>query len=52
MNRKRRTAFVVASLFCGLLLAAEASAQDRSSVTVGRYRWQSNPWVNRPSPRK
>jgi hypothetical protein len=29
-----------------LLLPAAAGAQDRPSVTVGRYRLQSNPWVN------
>ena len=46
MNCKRRAAFLVAALCCGLLLAAGASAQDRASVTVGRYRLQSNPWVN------
>lgn len=46
MNRKRRPAFFVAALCCGLLLAAEAPARDRPSVTVGRYRLQSNPWVN------
>jgi hypothetical protein len=46
MNCKSRSAFVFAALLCGLLLAAEAPAQDRPSVTVGRYRLQSNPWVN------
>jgi len=39
-------AFVLAALFCGLVLAADVSAQDRPSLTVGRYRLQSNPWVN------
>ena len=46
MNLKRRSTFVVAALLCGLVMAAEASAQDRPSVTVGRYRLQSNAWVN------
>jgi hypothetical protein len=46
MNCKRRSAFVVAVLLGGFLLAAEAQAQDRPSVTVGRYRLQSNAWVN------
>ena len=48
MNHERRPALFVASLFCVLLLvpAAGAAAQDRPSVTVGRYRLQSNPWVN------
>ena len=40
----RCLAFVVVALF----LAANASAQDKPilSVKVGRYRLQSNPWVN------
>src|SRR5215203_4348448 len=47
MNRKRRSTFAVAALCCcGLLLAARAQAQDKSAVKVGRYRLQSNPWVN------
>jgi hypothetical protein len=46
MSRKRRSVLVVAALFCGLLPAAVAAAQDRPTVTVGRYRLQSNPWVN------
>jgi len=46
MKCKRRPTFFVAALFCGLLSAAEVSAQDRPPVTVGRYRLQSNPWVN------
>ncbi|HEX8148345.1 MAG TPA: hypothetical protein VF591_14295 [Pyrinomonadaceae bacterium] len=46
MARKRRSTFGVAALFCGLLLAAGAQAQDKAPVTVGRYRLQSNPWVN------
>ena len=46
MNYQRRPTFVVAALLCGLFMAAEAAAQDRPSVTVGRYRLQSNPWVN------
>src|ERR1044072_8488235 len=46
MNFKRRPAFFIAALCCGLVLAANVSAQDRPSVTVGRYRLQSNPWVN------
>lgn len=46
MNCKRRSALFVAALVCGLLLACEAAARDRPSVTIGRYRLQSNPWVN------
>jgi hypothetical protein len=48
MNCKRRAAFVVAALFCGLLLAADVQANDIVSapVVVGRYRLQSNAWVN------
>ena len=46
MNRTRRSALAVAALCCGLLLAAGARAQDRPAVRVGRYRLQSNPWVN------
>jgi hypothetical protein len=44
----RCLAFVVAALTFGVVLAANASAQDKSilSVKVGRYRLQSNPWVN------
>ena len=46
MNLKSRSAFFLAALFCGLLLAGEAAGRDRPAVTVGRYRLQSNPWVN------
>ena len=46
MKCERRSVPVVAALVCGLLLAAGARAQDRASVRVGRYRLQSNPWVN------
>lgn len=46
MNCKRRPTFFVAAVYCGLLLASGAAAQDRPSLTVGRYRLQSNPWVN------
>ncbi|HWW74652.1 MAG TPA: hypothetical protein VNZ44_04600, partial [Pyrinomonadaceae bacterium] len=44
----RRLAFVLAALFSGLVMAADASARDNAafSVQVGRYRLQSNPWVN------
>ena len=44
----RWSAFVLAALSSGLILAADASAQDKptTSVKVGRYRLQSNPWVN------
>ncbi|HJQ32140.1 MAG TPA: hypothetical protein VJ866_08175 [Pyrinomonadaceae bacterium] len=44
----RRLAFVLAALFSGLVMAADASARDNTvfSVQVGRYRLQSNPWVN------
>ena len=48
MNLKRRSSLFVAALFCGLLTAAGAAAQERPAapVRVGRYRLQSNPWVN------
>ncbi|HEX7317883.1 MAG TPA: hypothetical protein VF297_28525 [Pyrinomonadaceae bacterium] len=48
MNRKRRSALVVAALFCGLLPWTEARASDLTAapVVVGRYRLQSNFWVN------
>src|SRR5215212_7826059 len=46
MNLERRPALFVAALICCLLPAAGAAAQDRASLTVGRYRLQSNPWVN------
>lgn len=46
MNRTRHSALAVATLCCGLLLAAGARAEDRPVVKVGRYRLQSNPWVN------
>ncbi len=46
MNRTRCSAFAVAALCCGLLLATGARAEDRLAVKVGRYRLQSNPWVN------
>lgn len=45
----RRPAFLVAALFSGLVLTAQVSAQDRPPLAVtkvGRYRLQSNPWVN------
>ncbi len=44
----RCLAFVVATLVSGLILAVNASAQDKPilSVKVGRYRLQSNPWIN------
>ncbi|MBV9924308.1 MAG: hypothetical protein JOZ96_04640 [Acidobacteria bacterium] len=45
MSRNRLSTFVAALCF-GLLVASAAAAQDRASVTVGRYRLQSNPWVN------
>jgi len=43
-----RLIFVLAALLSSLILPAEASAQERPilSVQVGRYRLQSNPWVN------
>ncbi len=44
MSRKRRSSLFVAVLVC--VLSAEAAAQDRASLTVGRYRLQSNAWVN------
>jgi len=39
---------VAAALTLGLIFAANVSAQDKPilSVKVGRYRLQSNPWVN------
>ena len=48
MNLKRSSALVVAALFCGLVMTAGAAAQERPAapVRVGRYRLQSNPWVN------
>jgi hypothetical protein len=46
MKCKRRSGFAVAAICCGLLLAAGARAEDRPAVRVGRYRLQSNPWVN------
>jgi hypothetical protein len=46
MNLERRLVLAGAALLCGLLLAAGAAAQDRPSLKVGRYRLQSNPWVN------
>ncbi|MBV8856945.1 MAG: hypothetical protein JOZ02_08455 [Acidobacteria bacterium] len=46
MNRKSCSAFAFAALLICLAPAAGARAQDRPSVTVGRYRLQSNPWVN------
>ena len=44
----RCLAIVAATLSFGFILAANASAQDKPilSVKVGRYRLQSNPWVN------
>ena len=48
MNRKRRSALLAAALFCGLLLGTEARASDGAPAPVvfGRYRLQSNFWVN------
>ncbi|MET0649407.1 MAG: hypothetical protein ABW208_22585 [Pyrinomonadaceae bacterium] len=48
MNRTRRSSLFVAALLCGLVLAAGAAAQERPAAParVGRYRLQSNPWVN------
>lgn len=42
------SAFVVAVLFSCLILTADVSAQGKaqSATKVGRYRLQSNPWVN------
>lgn len=44
----RWSAFVVAVLFSSLILTAAVSAQDKTQTVtkVGRYRLQSNPWVN------
>ncbi|HEU4931795.1 MAG TPA: hypothetical protein VFT48_06925 [Pyrinomonadaceae bacterium] len=44
----RCLALVVAALTFGLVLAVDASSQGKPifSVKVGRYRLQSNPWVN------
>jgi hypothetical protein len=48
MTFDRRLVLVLAALLSGLVMAADASARDSSvfSVRVGRYRLQSNPWVN------
>jgi hypothetical protein len=46
MKCERRSVLVIAVICCGLLVPAGARAQDRASVRVGRYRLQSNPWVN------
>lgn len=48
MNFNRCFAIVAAALSFGLIFAANASAQDKPivSVKIGRYRLQSNPWVN------
>ena len=46
MNRKSRSAFAFAALLFCLAPAVAAAAQDRPAVTAGRYRLQSNPWVN------
>src|ERR1044072_8881101 len=44
----RNSVFTAAVFTFCLILAANASAQDKPilSVKVGRYRLQSNPWVN------
>ncbi|MBA3766656.1 MAG: hypothetical protein H0W99_06645 [Acidobacteria bacterium] len=45
----RWLSFVVAALFSSLILTADVSAQDELTLSVtkvGRYRLQSNPWVN------
>jgi hypothetical protein len=45
----RSLAFVIAALFSSLTLTADVSAQDKLTLPVtkvGRYRLQSNPWVN------
>ncbi len=48
MISNRCVTFIVAFSFLLMVLAAYASAQDKPilSVKVGRYRLQSNPWVN------
>ena len=48
MILRRRFALVVAALASAIISAANAPAQDKPilSVKVGRYRLQSNPWVN------
>jgi hypothetical protein len=46
MKYRRRSVVAVAALCCWLLPAAGARAQDRAAVRVGRYRLQSNQWVN------
>jgi hypothetical protein len=46
MNCRSLPAFALATLLCCLVSAAGAAARDRPSLTVGRYRLQSNPWVN------
>lgn len=44
----RWSAFVVVVLFFGVVLTVDVSAQDKAqpATKVGRYRLQSNPWVN------
>lgn len=44
----RRSTFVVAVLFSGLILTVDVSAQNKAqpATKVGRYHLQSNPWVN------
>ncbi len=48
MNFRGWLVLVVTALFSGLILTADVSAHDKPtlSVKVGRYRLQSNPWVN------
>ena len=48
MHLKGRLVLVVAALASCLVMATDASAQNQTllSVKVGRYRLQSNPWVN------
>ena len=44
----RWLAYVVAALFSSLILTADVSGQNKAqpATKVGRYRLQSNPWVN------
>ena len=49
MTLNRCLAFVVAALFSSFILTADVPAQDKLTLSVtkvGRYRLQSNPWVN------
>src|SRR5919205_140191 len=42
----KRLSPLFAAAFLVLMFSGRAAAQDRPAATVGRYRLQSNPWVN------